>query len=53
MMSVTKISTAIVDDKTFGKCNIEFKKWTIGSNNTANKKANSIGINTLLPINRI
>ncbi len=49
----TKRITAIVDDKTFGNLNFVFKKWTIGNNNTAIKKAIKTGIRTLFPIWRI
>ncbi len=45
-----KISTAIEEDKIFGKRNFEFKKWTIGNSITANKKASNMGIKILLPI---
>jgi hypothetical protein len=50
MIRETKRSTVIETASTCGKRNLEFKKWTIGNSNAENRKASSMGINTVLPI---
>ena len=42
----TKISTVIMTPKTCGKCNLDLKKVTIGSNKMANK--NDITTGTII-----